>query len=235
MRTRSQGPFLRRHYPASSVIRPCPTPAVAAALRDVEAATLTTNGSPPINSNHLSDVPCPLPRRIKRVHCRLLPRWCSLPPKGVHNAGRLKCEVMITYPFHPLVGQSVLVVSDKKHGGIRYLIICKPGEGSRVLLPEWMTSREAAAIQTVSCPRLSMARLVELRALIDRLMALSPENHTPGGGQSNEAMEATPTRPVHDIGGTLRATTSSANDGRETAQDASGGDVVGHSIRTRPC
>ena len=142
---------------------------------------------------------------------------------------------MITYPFHPLVGQSVLVVSDKKHGGIRYLIICKPGEGSRVLLPEWMTSREAAAIQTVSCPRLSMARLVELRALIDRLMALSPENHTPGGGQSNEAMEATPTRPVHDIGGTLRATTSSANDGRETAQDASGGDVVGHSIRTRPC
>jgi hypothetical protein len=24
--TRSQGPFLRRHYPASSVVRPCPTP-----------------------------------------------------------------------------------------------------------------------------------------------------------------------------------------------------------------
>ena len=41
-------------------------------------------------------------------------------------------------PFHPLVGQSVLVV-DKKHGGTRYLSICKPGEGARLLLPEWMT------------------------------------------------------------------------------------------------
>jgi hypothetical protein len=65
--TRSQGPFLRRHYPASTVVRPCPTPACAAARSDVEAATLTPNGSPPITRNHLSNVPCPLPRRIERV------------------------------------------------------------------------------------------------------------------------------------------------------------------------
>src|SRR6266568_4184731 len=38
--TRSQGPSLCRHYPASMLIRPCPTPAVVAACRDVEAATL---------------------------------------------------------------------------------------------------------------------------------------------------------------------------------------------------
>ena len=30
-RTRSQGPLLRRHYPASTLLRPCPTPAMAAA------------------------------------------------------------------------------------------------------------------------------------------------------------------------------------------------------------
>jgi hypothetical protein len=30
-RTRSQGPLLRRHYPASTLLRPCPTPAKAAA------------------------------------------------------------------------------------------------------------------------------------------------------------------------------------------------------------
>ena len=30
-RTRSQGPLLHRHYPASSLERPCPTPAVTAA------------------------------------------------------------------------------------------------------------------------------------------------------------------------------------------------------------
>jgi len=47
-RTRSQGPLLRRHYPASTLLRPCPTPAMAVTFRNVEAATLTTDGSPPI-------------------------------------------------------------------------------------------------------------------------------------------------------------------------------------------
>ena len=40
---------------------------MAAAFRDVEAAILALDGSPPITRNHLSDVPCPLPRRIERV------------------------------------------------------------------------------------------------------------------------------------------------------------------------
>ena len=38
--------MLRRHYPASTLIRPCPTPAMAAACRDVEAATLPMTGLP---------------------------------------------------------------------------------------------------------------------------------------------------------------------------------------------
>jgi hypothetical protein len=59
--------LLRRHYPASTLQRPCPTPAMAAAFRDVEAATLATDGSPLMTTNHLSNVPCPLPRRIERV------------------------------------------------------------------------------------------------------------------------------------------------------------------------
>jgi hypothetical protein len=42
--TRSQGPSLHRHYPASTVILPCPTPADAAARSDVEAATLAPHG-----------------------------------------------------------------------------------------------------------------------------------------------------------------------------------------------
>jgi hypothetical protein len=115
----------------------------------------------------------------------------------------------------------VVVVGDKKHGGTRYLIICKPGEGARLLLPEWMTFPEAGAIQTLSCPRLSVKQLIELRALIDRLMASSPGNYVPGGGQSNETMEATPTRPVHDTTA-QRPTANSTNDRNEAAQDASG-------------
>ena len=43
---KSQGPSLRRHYPASTLIRPCPTPAMAVAFRNVEDATLATDGSP---------------------------------------------------------------------------------------------------------------------------------------------------------------------------------------------
>jgi hypothetical protein len=45
-RTRSQGPLLRQYYPASTLLRPCPTPALAAACCDVEVATLTVTGLP---------------------------------------------------------------------------------------------------------------------------------------------------------------------------------------------
>src|SRR5262249_8995892 len=45
-RTRSQGPLLNWHCPASTLVRPCPTSALAAACRDVEAATLTVTGLP---------------------------------------------------------------------------------------------------------------------------------------------------------------------------------------------
>jgi hypothetical protein len=96
----------------------------------------------------------------------------TLRSKGVHNAGCLRHEVIITYPFHPLVGQSVLVVGDREHGGSRYLIICD-GNEARLLLPEWNSFPEAGTIQTLPRPRLSVTRLVELRALLDRLMALS--------------------------------------------------------------
>src|SRR6516165_8998777 len=46
--TRSQGPLLNWHCPASTLVRPCPTPARTAACRDVEVATLAHDGSPSI-------------------------------------------------------------------------------------------------------------------------------------------------------------------------------------------
>ena len=50
-RTRSQGPSLRRHYPASAVLRPCPPPARTGTQGAVEAAALVQDGSPPITRN----------------------------------------------------------------------------------------------------------------------------------------------------------------------------------------
>src|SRR5215208_4977830 len=81
-RTRSQGPLLRRRCPASTLVRPCPTPALTVACRDVEAATLAHDGPPPITRNHLSNVPCPLPRRIERVRVSITSPLMQPSPNG---------------------------------------------------------------------------------------------------------------------------------------------------------
>ena len=151
-----------------------------------------------------------------------------------HSAGSLTLDndaiVTVTYPFHPLVGQFVLVVGDKEHGGTRYLIICKPGEGARLLLPEWMTFPDAGAIRILSCPRLCVNRLVELRALADRLMASSPGKQIRGGGQRNGTVEVVTAGSIQDITA-LRATVSTTKDGSGTAQDAP---RRGDDVRRRP-
>src|SRR3982074_2977226 len=51
-------------------------------LRDVEAATLALDGSPPDYPNHLSDVPCPLPRRIERVRVSIASPLIQPSPNG---------------------------------------------------------------------------------------------------------------------------------------------------------
>src|SRR3984957_16391612 len=55
---------------------------MAAAFRDVEAATLALDGSPPVTANHLSDVPCPLPRRIERVRVSIASPLIQPSPNG---------------------------------------------------------------------------------------------------------------------------------------------------------
>ena len=74
--------MLRWRYPASTLLRPCPTPAMAAAHRDVEAATLASRRVSPDYPNHLSDVPCPLPRRIERVRVSITSPLMQPSPNG---------------------------------------------------------------------------------------------------------------------------------------------------------
>ncbi len=81
-RTRSQSPSLRRHCPASTVIRPCPTPAKAAACRNVEAATLAHDGSPPITRIILPTCRAHYPGGLSGCACRLLPRSLRPSPNG---------------------------------------------------------------------------------------------------------------------------------------------------------
>src|SRR5262249_18490741 len=86
---KSQGPLLRRHYPASTLLRPCPTPAVAAALSDVEAATLASDGSPPITRTTFPTCRAHYPGGSSGCACRLLPRSCSLPQMAGGSASAL--------------------------------------------------------------------------------------------------------------------------------------------------
>ncbi len=80
-RTRSQGPLLRQRYPASTLLRPCPTPVLAAACRDVEAATLHHNGSPPIARTTFPTCRAYYPGGSSGCRCRLLPRAHTAFPK----------------------------------------------------------------------------------------------------------------------------------------------------------
>ena len=88
-RTRSQGPLLRRHYPASKLLRPCPTPVMAAAYRDVEVATLARDGSPPITRTTFPTCRAHYPGRSSGCACRLLPRSRGLPQMAGGSASAL--------------------------------------------------------------------------------------------------------------------------------------------------
>ena len=95
-RTRSPGPSLHRRYPASAVLRPCPTPArtaACAALRPLPSsperaelpkvplsvAQWNGGGGFPRLHNPCLDVLCPFPGGLSRCVCRLLPGPCGLP------------------------------------------------------------------------------------------------------------------------------------------------------------
>jgi hypothetical protein len=60
--TRSQGPFLRRRYPTSTVVLPCPPPASTVALRRRRGRYPRAKRASPNYPAHPSDMPCPLPR-----------------------------------------------------------------------------------------------------------------------------------------------------------------------------
>ena len=101
-------------------------------------------------------------------------------PSRGHSAGFLTFEAVVTYPFHPLVGRTVLVVGDHEHDGIRYFLIRQPHGGS-YQVPDWMFTPDASTPAVVTVPRLPIGQLVLLRALVDRLIACPSKNRYPGG------------------------------------------------------
>jgi hypothetical protein len=68
----------------------------------------------------------------------------------------------------------VAVVRRLQHGGSSHFVIQQP-DGTRTLLPAWMTEPWAAQIAIVKTPRLTLEALFTLRRTIDgALLSLSP-------------------------------------------------------------
>jgi hypothetical protein len=75
---------------------------------------------------------------------------CRAPPSEPgHNAGFLTFETVVTYPIHPLVGETVLVIGDYEHDGIRHFLI-RQSSGGSYQVPDWMFDPAATRLAVIS-------------------------------------------------------------------------------------
>ena len=81
--TRSQGPFLRRNYPASPVIRPCPTPVRSTAVNGVEAATSDQTGLPRLPASPFQRAVSITPADQTGAHVDCFPVHAAFPKYAV--------------------------------------------------------------------------------------------------------------------------------------------------------
>ena len=94
-RSRTRGPFLHRHYPASSVLRPRPPPQGAGSVpHDTTVGqrrhASRPEGLPVLHTIPLSHMPSPLPRRNRWVRVSLsFPNGGGLPRKSGGSASAL--------------------------------------------------------------------------------------------------------------------------------------------------
>ena len=98
-----------------------------------------------------------------------------------HNAGCPAFEVQIHYPFHPRCGQMVPVTLRRRFAGEDHLVVVQP-DSTLALVPSWMAEAGAGSATLTTCPRLSVGRLIELRARLDTLLASCDGESAPRGG-----------------------------------------------------
>jgi hypothetical protein len=132
------------------------------------------------------DRPC-APVRTPATICRYL----SIPR---HTAQKQPFDVQIHYPHHPQAGERVLVVREVHHAGRQHFVIDSP-DGTRGLLPEWMTELSSANLPFVEGPVLPLAALRDLRATIDRALLSSALCSTRENGSDVGASSELPAGP----------------------------------------
>ncbi|MGC8628527.1 MAG: DUF5372 family protein [Acidimicrobiales bacterium] len=70
--------------------------------------------------------------------------------------------VVVTHPFHPLAGQSLPVIFEKRRQGAERALVCEGGPAGRVTLAAAWTDRAPALL----AHRLGAEGLVELAELV---------------------------------------------------------------------
>ncbi len=80
----------------------------------------------------------------------------SSPPSPVSDS------VVVTHPFHPLVGQRVAVILERRRVGAELVLVCEDGAAGRVTVPVGWTDRAPAPL----AHRLACEGLVELAELV---------------------------------------------------------------------
>ncbi len=142
-----------------------------------------------------------------------MPSFLRLRPSRGHSAGFLTFEAVVTYPFHPMVGQTVLVIGDHEHDGIHHLLI-RQAHGGSYQVPDWMFDPAASSLAVVNVPRLPVSQLMSVRSLVDHLVACPPEERS-GGGIASEKVVPSTSR-------LIRRTDSAGRADRRRAPDGSG-------------
>ncbi len=72
---------------------------------------------------------------------------------------------MVTHPFHPLAGQRVAVIHERRRSGAELVLVCEGGPAGRVTLPVAWTDRAPSAMSH----RLAAEGLVVLAELVAAL------------------------------------------------------------------
>src|SRR6185437_4989316 len=92
-----------------------------------------------------------------------------------HTAQEQPFDVLIQYPQHPRAGERVAVVRRLHHGGSVHFVIEQP-DGTRALLPAWMTEPWAAQLAIIEMPRMTLEALYTLRSAIDGALLSLPSS-----------------------------------------------------------
>lgn len=116
------------------------------------------------------------------------------PPNTQHNAH--VPTVHVYYRYHPLFGMEVRCEATKRFaGGIELVIVLD--DGTKTLIPEWMTEPAAEPIECTDKPSISIRSLREVLGLLDVMFGFSHgELDTMREGTNDDKTNRAPSRSV---------------------------------------